>query len=347
MTRRPIGYYVHHHGAGHLARAKALAAASDWPIVLLGTGIGDAGIDLPDDRALSGRFDGRDGASARPNALHYAPLDHEGIRSRVARIGAWIASARPALMVIDVSVEVAMLARLASVPTIYVRLNGDRSDPPHLDAFASASAILAPFHERFERPETPEWIRAKTHYLPAITAASPPAMAEERSILVVAGRGGPPVNGARIADAARACPQWQWRVIGPVEPVAPCPPNLIFAGWADDPAGEIARAAIIVGAAGDGLVNAVLATDRPFICLPEDRPFGEQHATAQALDRLGAAIVIDAWPTASSWPALIDRALVLPLHVRQQLHDPAGTRKAAAWLAQCAARATNLMEQAA
>jgi predicted glycosyltransferase len=265
----------------------------------------------------------------------------------VASISTWIATARPALMVIDVSVEIAMLARLASVPTIYVRLNGDRSDPPHLDAFAGASAILAPFHPQFERPETPEWVKAKTHYLPAIAETPVTAITEERSILVVAGRGGPPVNGAHIAEAARACPQWQWRVIGPVQPVAPCPPNLTFAGWVDDPAREIARAAIVVGAAGDGLVNALLATDRPFICLPEDRPFGEQHATAQALDRLGAALVLDAWPSPSSWPALIDRAFTMPTHVRRQLHDPAGTRKAAAWLALCAARATDSTEQAA
>ncbi|BBF70914.1 MULTISPECIES: glycosyltransferase [Sphingomonadaceae] len=338
MTRRPIGYYVHHHGAGHLARANAIAAASDWPVVLLGTGIGDRGIDLSDDRLIPGGFDGLDGAGDRPEALHYAPLDHEGIRSRIAKVSEWIAVARPALMVVDVSVEIAMLARLASVPVVYVRLNGDRSDPPHAQAFASAHALLAPFHETFERSETPDWVRAKTRYLPGITPVPFKAGVEADRILIVVGRGGVPGNSAWIADAARACPHKSWRVIGPVTPPARCPSNLIFAGWVDDPASEIARAACVIGAAGDGLVGAVLAADRSFICLPEDRPFGEQFATAQALERLGAAIVLKQSPQPVEWPDLIEREAAIPSDVRRRLHDPLGAKAAAVWLAALAGR---------
>ncbi|MEC3912436.1 hypothetical protein U5A82_18735 [Sphingobium sp. CR2-8] len=135
MKERPIGYYVHHHGAGHLARARAIAAASGGRVTLLGTGIGALGIDLADDRPVSGGFDGVDRADCRPDALHYAPIDHGGVRARTAAILQWIAAQRPSLMVVDVSVEVAMLARLASVPVVYVRLNGDRRDAPHLEAF--------------------------------------------------------------------------------------------------------------------------------------------------------------------------------------------------------------------
>ncbi len=68
MRLRPIGYYVHHHGAGHRARADAIASAIDWPVVLLGTGIGGAGIDLPDDRPRSKQFDGADDAVSRPGS---------------------------------------------------------------------------------------------------------------------------------------------------------------------------------------------------------------------------------------------------------------------------------------
>jgi hypothetical protein len=347
MTRRPIGYYVHHHGAGHLARAKAIATISDWPVILLGTSIGDRGIDLSDDGPVSGGFDGQDGARDRPAALHYAPFDHEGIRLRIAVVSEWIAAARPALMVVDVSVEIAMLARLASVPVVYVRLNGDRSDQPHKQAFTSADALLAPFHEKFERSETPDWVRAKTRYLPGITPVPSKACVEADRILVVVGRGGVPGNGAWIADAARACPDKAWRVIGPVTPPACCPSNLIFAGWVDDPAGEIARAALVVGAAGDGLVGTVLAADRPFICLPEVRPFGEQLATARALERLDAAIVLTRPPPPADWPDLIERAAAIPSDVRRRLHDPLGAKTAAVWLAAQAARCTNEKADAA
>lgn len=337
MTFRPIGYYVHHHGAGHRARAAAIAAASGRPVVLLGTGIGDAGIDLPDDRPPSLRFDGSDQAPCRPAALQYAPLDHAGIRGRVARIAGWIAQERPSLMVVDVSVEVAMLARLASVPTICVRLNGERGDTAHLEAFRGATALLAPFPRLLEAPGTPDWVREKTSYFPGITAAPARDAPMAHRVLVVFGRGGVPGDGTRIAAAARACPAWKWRVIGPAHVPANVPPNLTFAGWSDIPEREIAQAAIVVGAGGDGLVGAVMAAGRPFICIPESRPFGEQHATATGLAAVQAALVLPAWPAAECWPDLIEQALRLPPEAQSALHDIAGARKAASWLAELAA----------
>lgn len=337
MTRRPIGYYVHHHGAGHLARARAIARASDWPVTLLGTGIGDAGIDLCDDRPVSGQFDGVDGADSRSSVLHYAPVDHKGVRRRVAQMALWIATEHPALMVVDVSVEVAMLARLASVPTVYVRLNGDRSDPAHLDAFRSAFALIAPFHADLETASTPEWVRKKTRYFPGITAQAQDEARDENRVLVVIGRGGPVGDGAQIADAARACPDMTWRVIGPVASPHDPPPNLEIAGWVENPEQEIARAGVVIGAAGDGLLGAVLAADRPFICIPQDRPYDEQRATAARLQALDAAIVLGDWPHADLWPILIDEAKAVPAVNRARLHDPCGARAAALWLADCAA----------
>lgn len=344
MIDRPIGYYVHHHGAGHLARAHSIAAVSERPIVLLGTGLGEDGIDLADDRPASGLFDGCDGASSRPDALHYAPFDHEGVRRRVARIAGWIAQARPALMVVDVSAEVAMLARLASVPTICVRLSGDRDDPAHLEAFRGASGLLAPFHPACESDATPEWVRAKTLYLPGI--AQPPVEADpaEKLVLVVFGKGGTAGDGDKLAKAARAWPGWRWRVIGPVAAPAQKPRNLEFAGWVASPEAEIARAAIVIGASGNGLVGAVMAADRPFVCIPEDRPFGEQHATARGLKALGAAIVLPEWPSACFWGRILDDALSMSGEGRRRLRDPRAAEQAAKWLAQHASGSRLLAE---
>ncbi|KQM12992.1 hypothetical protein [Novosphingobium sp. Leaf2] len=333
MSGRPIGYYVHHHGAGHRRRANAIAAASDRRIVLLGTNIGDAGIDLADDRPASGAFDGIDCTSSRPNALHYAPVDHDGVRSRVARIAGWIAQERPALMVVDVSAEVAMLARLASVPTVYVRLAGERGDVAHGEAFRGATGLLAPFHPAFETESTPDWVREKTLYAQGIACAPPVSKPAERSVLVVFGRGGRGGDGARIAEAARACPAWTWRVIGPATAPADIPSNLVFAGWVPAPEADIAGAAIVIGAAGDGLVNAVMAGDRPFVCIPEERPFGEQHATACGLKALNAAIVLPEWPAGVFWNRILDDALALPPAARRPLQDRDAAGKVARWLA--------------
>ena len=348
MTVRPIGYYIHHHGAGHLARARAIASVSGGRVVLLGTGIGSQGIDLADDRIDTAAFDGADGSHCRPNSLHYAPFDHGSIRSRVATIARWIDVYRPALMVIDVSVEIAMLARLASVPVVYVRLNGDRTDRPHLDAFQGATALLAPFHQDLEATSTPQWVRAKTRYLPGITSARTSTVTNaDPTILIVVGRGGPIGGGETFAQAARHCPQWRWRVIGSCSAPHDLPSNLEILGWVENADSEIAHATLVVGAAGDGLVGCVLAVDRPFVCIAQDRPFNEQRATAQRLKEFGAALVLDNWPEPARWPQLIADALALPPQARRKLHAPDGARLAAEWLSSLGSAASQAQEQAA
>lgn len=333
MTTRPIGYYVHHHGAGHRSRARAIAGAASDRIVLLGTGVGSAGVELADDRPISGAFDGDDQLASRPDALHYAPLDHVGVRSRVATIARWIETNAPSLMVVDVSVEIAMLARLASVPVVYVRLNGERSDAPHVEAFRSAAGLLAPFHESLDALSTPGWIREKTRYLPGITGIPTASIqCAGSTILVVIGRGGRPGDGEALAQAASHCARWRWRVIGPCSIPHKQPANLDFLGWVEDASVEIAQAALVIGAAGDGLVAGILAADRPFICIPQERPFGEQHVTALRLGELGAAIALLAWPSPQAWPALIDRALALPSAARRRLHNADGVQVAADWI---------------
>lgn len=348
MIARPIGYYVHHHGAGHLARARAIADAAAGRVVLIGTSVGSPGIDLADDRPASGAFDGVDTSACRPEALHYAPLDHAGIRSRTATIVRWIEAQRPALMVVDVSVEVAMLARLASVPVVYVRLNGDRNDAAHLDAFRGAVGLLAPFHADLEASTTLPWVREKTRYLPGITATRRSGSDDtRRTVLVVIGRGGEAGDGEALARAACACPEWRWRVIGPCAPVRRAPANLAILGWVQDPDQEIAGATIVVGASGDGLVGSVLAADRPFICTPQDRPFDEQRATARRLDEVGAALVLPTWPEPEQWPGLLDKALALRPQARRRLHHANGARAAAAWIRSLADMCAGAREQAA
>ncbi|KQN08588.1 glycosyltransferase [Sphingobium sp. Leaf26] len=348
MSSRPIGYYVHHHGAGHLARARAIASASGGRVVLLGTGIGAQGIDLADDRLDTGAFDGADESDCRPGSLHYAPIDHEGIRSRVATIAQWIDMHRPALMVIDVSVEVAMLARLASVPIVYVRLNGDRTDGPHLEAFKGATALLAPFHRDIEAASTPSWVVEKTRYLPGVTPARTMTVnGVDPIILVVVGRGGKAGDGEALAQAARHCPQWRWRVIGPCSTPHDPPANLEILGWVEDADREIARATLVVGAAGDGLVSSVMAVDRPFVCIPQERPYAEQRMTAQRLGEIGAALVLDRWPEPERWSGHIMDALALPSRARRKLHVPDGARLAAQWLGSMADAVDPAQEKAA
>ena len=314
---RPIGYYVHHQGAGHWQRARRIAALLPRPCALIGTLAGfarpDGGqvLDLPDDR-MAAAFDGRDGAEDRPRCLHYAPLGHLGIRDRMARIARWVEETDPVLLVVDVSVEVTLLARLLSLPTLVFRLPGLRTDTPHLEAFRAAERVVAPFPEPLEDPETPVWVRDKTLYAGFLAEPAPAARRRGRDVVVVLGRGGDGPTPTALAEAARAVPDRVWHVLGdPRGEPGGLPANLVLHGWVDDVASRLAEAALVVGAAGDGVVAAAAAAGAPFLCLPEPRPHDEQFRKAAALARLGAATVHEGWPAAVAWPGLIARTLAL------------------------------------
>lgn len=102
-------------------------------------------------------------------------------------------------------------------------------------------------------------------------------------------------------------------------------------GWVDDAPARIARAAIVVGSAGDGVVGAVLAARRPFICLPEDRPFDEQRSKAAQLVAAGAALLCEDAVTAD-WPRLLALAERLDPKAQAALDDPNGAARLAAYV---------------
>jgi predicted glycosyltransferase len=342
MTGR-IGYYVHHQGDGHRRRALAIARHSADDYVLLGTGLfGRTGnvacIDLPDDCPVGiGPGEDADDAATRPWSMHYLPTDHDGIRRRVALVADWIAREKPSLLVVDVSVEIAMLGRIASTPTVYVRLSGERADTPHLEAFRAARAILAPFHRDLDESGIVSWVRDKTHYCPGLTLQHGARDIHDDVVLVVFGKGGAQGDYDAVAKAAAATPAVRWRVIGPVTaPSCEAPPNLSILGWVDNAEDEIAVAGVVVGAAGDGLVTSVLAANRPLICLAEPRPFSEQISKARRLDALGAAISLRSWPAPTQWPVLLADARGLSPAARSRLHDPHGAARADAFLHACA-----------
>ncbi|MCJ2014011.1 glycosyltransferase [Methylobacterium sp. J-076] len=334
-----IGWYVHHQGAGHLQRARAVAAHLSRPCTIIGTlaGFETGGapiLDLPDDRPLDGAsaFAGLDGEAARPEAFHYAPLRHPGLRRRMALIADWVARTDPALLVVDVSVEVALFARLLSVPTVVVRLAGDRTDRPHCEAFRSASRLLAPFPAELDGPDVPGWVRSKTFHAGFLGGGPPATTQDGQDIVVVFGRGGEGGDLPAIAAAARAVPGRQWHVLGPVSGEGDRPENLHLHGWVSDVGAFVGRAALLVGGAGDGLVALAASHGKRFLCLPEPRAYGEQTVKANALSHLGAAVVRPAFPAAEEWPALVAETLALDPAIMSGLHDVGGLARCAAFL---------------
>ena len=103
--------------------------------------------------------------------------------------------------------------------------------------------------------------------------------------------------------------------------------------WSADHWQALREHDLVVTHAGQGAVADVATADRPALLLPQERPFGEQEATAHALARAGMATLVAAGR--GDWHDALHRAVAAPTawH-RWETHG-------------AAARAAALIEQAA
>ncbi|MEU0795943.1 glycosyltransferase [Amycolatopsis sp. NPDC005961] len=307
-----IAYYVHHHGSGHLQRASAIARRLGQDVLGLST------LPAPTDwpgrwTTLPGDADGADAAQDDVTAggtLHWAPRRHPGLRDRMALVSAELHRHAVRLLVVDVSVEIALLARLHGVPVVVVAQPGRRTDRAHRTAYDLAETILAPWPRR-PAPDWPSAWLAKTVHVGAFSrfdgrAASPAGAA--RRALVLWGSGGLAVSTAQLHAAAAATPRWQWDIAGPAQTEEPPPPNLHHHGWVADPWPLLTEAGVVVTHAGQNALAEVAAARRPAVVIPQPRPFDEQEATAEALVRASLGVVERSWPAPPRWPGVLTEA---------------------------------------
>lgn len=273
-----IGFYVHHHGSGHAMRASALGAAlarRGHEPVTLGSRAG-ADVALPLDPP------GRPGADPTAGgALHWAPTGSGGLARRMAAISAFLATG-PAAFHVDVSVEVALLARLHGIPLTVQAMPGDRCDRPHVLGHSIADALIAAWPDWVPLPAHLEPVADRVHAVGGVTRFAGRRPDSTGHGFTGAGAGGE----FRILDRAH--------------------------GWVEDPWPDLCAADVVVCAAGQNSVADVAAAGRRAIVLPLPRPYGEQDATARVLSDAGLALVPMMAgaepPEPDCWPGLLDRA---------------------------------------
>ena len=346
-----IGFYVHYHGMGHKQRTEAILRRLQFPATIVSSRTGShqwTGPTLQEVVELACDNDNVHAESLLSAgdvpALHFAPLWSDNITSRVARYTAWLNSAKPDLMVVDVSAEISMLTRLASIPQIVMRQHGDRSDAGHMGAYAAAAKLLAPFPEIMEDDITPDFVRDKTTYLDGFCNAKTDLSAlnliefNQPTILVVFGRGGSRSTIEPLVAAAQSLPNYKWIVLGKVAAAedASLPINLHFAGWVDNADHYIAASDIVVTAAGHNSVMEIGRARKRFIAIAEDRPFDEQLRKVHVLNREGLAVGLSTWPSRESWPDVIATAMQLEPSKWDAIFRDDGARQAAEQLEQWA-----------
>ena len=321
-----IGYYAHHHGSGHCRQADKLAALLPPHLqhqLIVFTS-------FPDDRyhfttikeaqivRLSNEDElaedvlvGRAGQYWQPSSLHYSPVGNKDIRMRSWQLLDTIKQRQIDLMIIDVSVEVAMLCRVASVPYLYVRLPGERDDMPHIGAFTGALGILAPYPKALEAAATPNWVRQKTLYLDflaskAFNSLSPAEFlsylaslapsnvpffdksAQPLIVTVIKGYGGHKAIDDKLATLRDALPSAFIISLGPIDDY---PRQFVdIATEVEEVTPFIVHSDLLVMAPGLNSIAQVYQWQTPVVVLPDERPHREQEVMAEALITQGRAL---------------------------------------------------------
>ncbi|GLY30488.1 hypothetical protein [Kineosporia sp. NBRC 101731] len=311
---RPILYYVHHQGLGHWRRALAVAGMLERPVVLASSGPPPGELPatcrhlrLPLD--WSDRDYGDGAGNDAHGQLHWAPLHEDGLLHRHQMLLDAVARYRPLLAVVDVSVEVTVLLRTSGVPVVAVRQPGLRDDPAHALGFALADEVVMPVPQSWGlhtgRPRT----RAVGLVSGARRVVAESDDGGRPRAVVLVGSGGSRLGAKACAQIAAGLPGHDVHVLGLSGPTAA---NLSFRGRIEDVGTELGAAHVAIGNTGLGTLGDVVAARRPFVALPEERPFGEQEATARALEAAGDAVVLTRMPGPTGWAQAVARATTPP-----------------------------------
>jgi len=292
-----IGYYAHSHGSGHCNYAQIFARFLGRDLVVFTDRDYCFDYDvnvvrLPNENPDGSQFD-RD-IFKEPSSLHYAPVNMRKITERNETILKTIIERNIKLLIIDVSVEVAMLARVSSIPYAYVRLQGDRNDLPHINAFEGSTFLIAYFPKEMESNKTPDWVKSKTIYLGFISKYMFESTSVRRpskycsngkpNLLYLSGFGG-----TKTIDFSSIGQFYNIYVVGPGSVCSVCS---IYAhiGVVECTRAFIVHADIIVAGCGSNTTSEILALGKRFIAIVEDRHYDEQKMMAEGLQRNGWAI---------------------------------------------------------
>lgn len=315
MSHR-VAYYAHHLGTGHLRHAQRLAELGGVELQVASTGERRGGL-------LSGNLDyvalppdtgpGQPGGKMRAGgALHHAPVG-PGIQQRFAMLNRAWARFSPDVVMVDVSVEVALFARLSGYPVAVRRMHGNRKDPAHQLAYTVSDGIFGYFPAALEDPAHLRDFGFKSHYLGAPGEAEPPgtvrATARGRRRVLVQTSLASAIPLGHLARAAAASSDWQWDVAGAVErDGSTVPANLRLHGVLPDPGPVMREADVVISSAGHNAVSAAAASGRPVLLVPEPRPHDEQLCFARALERAAGIPVLESWTGPADWPAVLEQA---------------------------------------
>ncbi len=293
-------YYVHHHGSGHVMRAIEIAKSfHDQQITFMGSDLLKYARHLPDNvNCVHLPYDtpstqDTEYISTTPSFLHYAPLRVSGLINRNALIVDFFRRNPNTLLVVDVSVEICLLARLCGIPTVVIRQSGQRTDVAHRIAYEAAELIIAPFPELLDS-ESDNPAMHKTYYAGGFSRYTNVTTKNTfgQDVAIFIGQGGTNIDDFLIRHIRQQLdPFTHLHIIGATSDLLPLEKTTYY-DKVHDPSDILATCDVVICNAGHNTIMELADLRKHIICLPAERPFNEQLQKAQYLEQVGCAITV-------------------------------------------------------
>jgi hypothetical protein len=335
MKSYNIAFYIHHHGSGHFMRSLSIAKAmNDVNIIFIGSDLKRFShiipatiqvLELPLDIPTNDDPHYKEGNKV--DCFHYVPLHVKGVTDRAAILSAFFQQNTPLLLIVDVSVEVALLARLCGIPTIIMRQHGKRTDVPHRLAYQSAELLIAPFGKELET-STDAAVIGKTFYSGGFSRTIYQAanlVVYDDQVCILIGTGGSSLDVNAILLIANQCTSYYFHILGEIiEPINNSVTNITFHGQVDNVEDILVRCKVVIGNLGHNTVMEIATLNKPFIGIPESRPFDEQIDKANALKNTeGFEAILPEDIASTDWKILIDRMSHRNSRLKEIIHPNA------------------------
>ncbi|MFN3600011.1 MAG: hypothetical protein ACK4UY_01330 [Dietzia sp.] len=274
-----IGIYVRNRGRGHLHRVLPVVEAlreRGFEVTMLVSGPLDDSIRTPGTRIIH---------------LPVEPDSGEGsgeLTLAARRVAVtWIEQERPHAFWVDSSPAMSLAARMTGVPMVSTLPPGVREDEPHRLRVLAAQGLIAAWP-----PGVHAATLARTENRVAEIGGVSRFERREREPrdprrrprvvhLNGSGTGGDHRFWRAVRTTAGELGVSEWLEIGGPD-----------GSWHEDPWPELCSADVVVTGAGQASVADAACADVPLVVVPGRRPYGEQDATAGALDGIPGASVM-------------------------------------------------------
>lgn len=300
-----IGMYAHHSGSGHLHRVRAIQKHLGQDSVVFSSDPG-ADITLPMDTEPS---HGSVRDETANDTVHWAPIGVPGHTERLAIIAEWIAKHQPSVFYVDCSVDIAIFVRLMGIPVVTIAMPGFRHDRPHQVSYLQADALIAAWPDWVPVPACLIGYEHKIHPVGGISRFDGEAGEAGEATVDPTEPTGPTGDADHVGETddnvvilrgagGDDFDKYQW------------PQATILGGdvRVENPMPYLRSASVVIAAAGQNSVADLALARVPAVIFPQERPFGEQDATSQHLDRAQLAVILRDHPTPEQWPLLFEEA---------------------------------------